>query len=163
MFSRIADACYPSRSHNIYSSYLVHHFFYFWLQPRKMPSSCSCVYKSTWYSGGRQSTVGNRRISWCILPWELEGIISPCCLLFGQYPHHMTLCPPVAIVKNATESVYLPQLCGRSEEVGQGIRHELLILSCDEWKIIKSYEYLCSMSVQKANVVAGLHCRKLRR
>jgi len=38
-------------------------------------------------------------ISWCILPWELEGIKSPCCLLIGQYPHHMTLCPPVAIVK----------------------------------------------------------------
>jgi len=25
--------------------------------------------------------------------------MSPCCLLIGQYPHHMTLCPPVAIVK----------------------------------------------------------------
>ena len=34
-----------------------------------------------------------------ILPWELEGITSPCCLLIGQYSHHMTLCPPVAIVK----------------------------------------------------------------
>ena len=33
------------------------------------------------------------------LPWELEGITSPCCLLIGQYPHHMTLCPPVTIVK----------------------------------------------------------------
>ena len=22
------------------------------------------------------------------LPWELEGITSPCCLLIGQYPHH---------------------------------------------------------------------------
>jgi len=38
-----------------------------------------------------------RWISWCLLPWELEGITSPCCLLIGQYPHHMTLCPPVAI------------------------------------------------------------------
>ena len=27
------------------------------------------------------------------------SITSPCCLLIGQYPHHMTLCPPVAIVK----------------------------------------------------------------
>jgi len=41
-----------------------------------------------------------------ILPWELEGITSPCCLLIGQYPHHMTLCPPVAIVKGAMESIY---------------------------------------------------------
>jgi len=40
-----------------------------------------------------------RWISWRILPWELEGITSPCCLLIGQHPHHMTLCPPVAIVK----------------------------------------------------------------
>ena len=40
-----------------------------------------------------------RWIPWNILPWELEGITSPCCLLIGQYPHHMTLCPPVAIVK----------------------------------------------------------------
>ena len=40
-----------------------------------------------------------RWISWCILPWELDGITSLCCLLIGQYPHHMTLCPPVAIVK----------------------------------------------------------------
>ena len=40
-----------------------------------------------------------RWISWCILPWELEGITSSCRLLIGQYPHHMTLCPPVAIVK----------------------------------------------------------------
>ena len=38
-------------------------------------------------------------ISWHFLPWELEGITSPCCLLIGQYPHHMTLCLPVAIVK----------------------------------------------------------------
>jgi len=30
---------------------------------------------------------------------ELEGIMSPCYLLIGQYPHHVTLCPPVAIVK----------------------------------------------------------------
>ena len=37
-----------------------------------------------------------RWISWRILPWELEGITSPCCLLIGQYPHYMTLCPPVA-------------------------------------------------------------------
>ena len=36
-----------------------------------------------------------RWISWHFLPWELEGIMSPCCLLIGQYPHHMTLCPPV--------------------------------------------------------------------
>ena len=34
-----------------------------------------------------------------MLPWELEGVTSPYCLLIGQYPHHMTLCPPVAIVK----------------------------------------------------------------
>ena len=40
-----------------------------------------------------------RWISWHFLPWELEGITSPCCLLIGQYLHHMTLCPPVAIVK----------------------------------------------------------------
>ena len=40
-----------------------------------------------------------RWISWCILTWELEGITSPCCLLISQYPHHMTICPPVAIVK----------------------------------------------------------------
>ena len=26
--------------------------------------------------------------------WELEGITSSCCRLIGQYPHHMTLCPP---------------------------------------------------------------------
>jgi len=39
-----------------------------------------------------------RWISWSILPWKLEGITSPCCLLLGQYPHHMTLCPPVTIV-----------------------------------------------------------------
>ena len=38
-------------------------------------------------------------ISWKFLPWELEGITSPCFLLIGQYLHHMTLCPPVAIVK----------------------------------------------------------------
>jgi len=32
---------------------------------------------------------------------------SICCLLIGQYPHHMTLCPPVAIVKRCyMESVY---------------------------------------------------------
>jgi len=41
----------------------------------------------------------NRWISWRILPWELEGITSPFYLLIGQYPHHMTACPPVAIVK----------------------------------------------------------------
>ena len=35
---------------------------------------------------------GSRWISWHFLPWELEGIISSCCLLIGQYPHHMTLC-----------------------------------------------------------------------
>ena len=40
-----------------------------------------------------------RWILWRILPWELEGITSPCCLLIGQYTHHMTPCPPVAIVK----------------------------------------------------------------
>jgi len=40
-----------------------------------------------------------RWISWHFLPWELEGITSLCCLLIGQYPHHMTLCPPVTIVK----------------------------------------------------------------
>jgi len=39
----------------------------------------------------------NRWISWCILPWELEGITSPFYLLIGQYPNHMTPCPPVAI------------------------------------------------------------------
>ena len=33
------------------------------------------------------------------MPWELEGITSPCNLLIGQYLKHMTLCPPVAIVK----------------------------------------------------------------
>ena len=36
--------------------------------------------------------------SWYFSPWELEGITSPCCLLIGQYPHHMTLYPSVAIV-----------------------------------------------------------------
>ena len=25
----------------------------------------------------------------------MKGITSPCCLLIGQYLHHMTLCPPV--------------------------------------------------------------------
>ena len=48
-------------------------------------------------------TVSYRWISWRILPWELEGITSPYCLLIGQYPHHMTLCPPVAIVKRCYE------------------------------------------------------------
>jgi len=38
-------------------------------------------------------------ISWHFLPWELEGITSLCCLLIGQYPHHMTLCPSVPRVK----------------------------------------------------------------
>jgi len=37
---------------------------------------------------------------------QLEGITSPCSLLIGQYPHHMTLCPPVSMVKDAMESVY---------------------------------------------------------
>jgi len=53
-----------------------------------MSGSCWCN-KGTSY----------RWISWRILPWELEGITSPYCLLIGQHPHHMTLCPPVAIVK----------------------------------------------------------------
>jgi len=44
-----------------------------------------------------------RWITWHILPWELEGITSPYCLLIGQYPHHMTLCPPVATVKRCYE------------------------------------------------------------
>ena len=47
----------------------------------------------------RKHDVVYRWILWCTLPWELEGITSPCCLLIGQYPHHMTLCPPVAIAK----------------------------------------------------------------
>jgi len=34
-----------------------------------------------------------------LLTRELEGITSLCCLQIGQYLHHMTLCPPVAIVK----------------------------------------------------------------
>jgi len=38
-------------------------------------------------------------ISWQILPWELEGITSPCCLLIGQYPPSHDLCPPVTTVK----------------------------------------------------------------
>jgi len=51
-------------------------------------------------SNGRKEAISYYRwISWHILPWELEGITSPCCLLIGQYPHHMTLCPPVALVK----------------------------------------------------------------
>jgi len=28
-----------------------------------------------------------------LLPWEMEGITSPCSLLIGQYRYHMTLCP----------------------------------------------------------------------
>ena len=40
-----------------------------------------------------------RWISWHFLPWDLKGIMSPCCLLIGHYLHHMTLCTPVAIVK----------------------------------------------------------------
>ena len=48
---------------------------------------------------GYEVGIPYRWISWCILPWELEGITSPCCLLIRQFPHHMTLCPPVAIVK----------------------------------------------------------------
>ena len=31
--------------------------------------------------------------------YHMEAITSPYCRLIGQYPHHMTLCPPVAIVK----------------------------------------------------------------
>ena len=41
-----------------------------------------------------------RWISWHFLSWELdwvEGITSPCCLLIGQYPHRVTLCPPVVM------------------------------------------------------------------
>ena len=51
----------------------------------------------------KQTTLeGNtgRWSSWHLLPWELEGITSPCCLLIGQYPHYMTLCPQVAIMKS---------------------------------------------------------------
>ena len=48
------------------------------------------------------SMLSYRWISWHFLPWELKGITSPCCLLIGQYPHHMTLCPPVAIVKRCS-------------------------------------------------------------
>ena len=53
-----------------------------------------------WFSWPSPSSrLPYRWISWRILPWELEGITSPCCLLIGQYPQHKTLCPPVAIVK----------------------------------------------------------------
>ena len=45
-----------------------------------------------------------RWISWHFLPWELEGITSPCCLLIGEYQRHMTFCPPVSMVKNPMES-----------------------------------------------------------
>ena len=34
-----------------------------------------------------------RWISWHFLPWELEGITAPCCLLIDQYPHCKTLLP----------------------------------------------------------------------
>ena len=47
-----------------------------------------------------------RWISWHFLPWKLEGSTSPGCLLIGQYPCHMTHCPPVAIVKRCYESIY---------------------------------------------------------
>jgi len=47
---------------------------------------------------GLNCTMHSRWISWHFLLWELEGITSPCRLLIGQYLHHMTLCPPVAIV-----------------------------------------------------------------
>jgi len=48
-------------------------------------------------------------ISLHFLPWELEGITSPCCLLIGQYSNRMTLCPPVAIVKRCY-GIYLYEM-----------------------------------------------------
>ena len=67
--------------------------------------SCSgLIYFCGWCQNvGNMNQIGYIMYSWWIpwnfLPWELEGITSPCCLLIGQYPHHMTLCPLVAIVK----------------------------------------------------------------
>jgi len=46
---------------------------------------------------------GTTKSFMALFPWELEGITSSCCLLVGQYPHHMTHCPPVSMVKNAME------------------------------------------------------------
>ena len=63
--------------------------------------SCLVLKNKCWFKCAEMVEIQctYRWISWRILPWELEGITSPCCLLIGQYPHHMTLCPPVAIVK----------------------------------------------------------------
>ena len=33
------------------------------------------------------------KISWHFLLWELEGYTLPCCLLIGQYVHHMIFLP----------------------------------------------------------------------
>ena len=44
------------------------------------------------------NTIRHRNERWYISIDGFHGT-SPCCLLIGQYPHHMTLCPPVAIVK----------------------------------------------------------------
>ena len=47
-----------------------------------------------------------RWISWHIFTMGTGGHYITMLLMIGQYPHHMTLCPPVAIVKNAMESNY---------------------------------------------------------
>jgi len=38
--------------------------------------------------------------------WATEGYYITMLLRIGYYPHHMTLCPPVSMVKDAMESFY---------------------------------------------------------
>jgi len=40
-----------------------------------------------------------------IASFGLEGITSPCCLLIGKYPHHMTLLPSFFYGENTMESI----------------------------------------------------------
>ena len=87
-----------------------------------MTAKCHQVDKtcfSVLVTGTTLADLGGIAYRW-ILPWELEGITSLCCLLIGQYPHHMTLCPPVAIVKRCYGiRLYLHSL---SDPTGHGAK-----------------------------------------
>ena len=58
------------------------------IRSRWTESKQSWYQTPVWGSGTETSNVvhGNRWISWHILPWELEGITSPCCLFTSHDP-----------------------------------------------------------------------------
>jgi len=65
---------------------------------------------------------------------QLEGITSPCCLLFGQYPHHMTLLPSSFYFERCYGIVYTTSGHSLTQpSIQQDTKHSSVICGHPHW------------------------------